>query len=449
MGRLLGRLDHAKLCRVDICHAQARKKIEIRGALNHNLLDAGVVEIFEVGLIVPADILGLLGVRRLVSIGEHHDNRLATRLFANGVERHRRRGTVLALGRHRNQALATNRLLRIAQRRHVDAALKRRRDGLGRKAELTRNNNRREEVVQVRDRIVAKVVCMSRLPLMATFAHGKRMRIAVERHQLVIGLGVGKTAALTMRVTKMAQMAVVVLKLAATLRTSGKIAHDALRIRRVVLKPRDGVVNTIRILRRQTAADHIVCIQDKLGCRRDVLAHYREDEIGVGVAREGIAVEVRNKDDLGNQIGQHGAERKLVELHYRYVELLSTREGGVLDKCALNAVANVAARTVIDHLDTVIAQQVAQQVIRGCLAVRSGDENNARRLVDIGEKRGIDLFGDNTRHLSGITARKLERRSRGPRYGHGEMETRSLGTLSGIAHSGFSFHAKFSITRPL
>ena len=56
------------------------------------------------------------------------------------------------------------------------------------------------------------------------------MSVAVERHELVIGLGVSETAALTMRVTKMAQMAVVVFKLATTLRTSGEVAHNALRI---------------------------------------------------------------------------------------------------------------------------------------------------------------------------------------------------------------------------
>ena len=202
-------------------------------------------------------------------------------------------------------------------------------------------------------------------------------------------------------------------------------------------------------MRRQTAADHIVCIQDKLGCRRDVLTHHREDEVGVGVAREGITIEVRDEDNLGNQIGQHGAERKLVELHDCHVELLATRNGGILDKRALNAVANITARTIIDHLDAVIAQQVAQQVIRGCLAVRSRDEDDARRLVDISKERRIDLLGDNARHLPGIAARELKRRSRSPRHGHGEMETRSLGTLSGIAHSGFSFHVKFSITRLL
>ena len=65
---------------------------------------------------------------------------------------------------------------------------------------------------------------------MAAFAHGKRMSIAVERHELVIRLGVSETAALAMRVTKMAQMAVVILKLATTLRTSGEVAHNALRI---------------------------------------------------------------------------------------------------------------------------------------------------------------------------------------------------------------------------
>ena len=56
------------------------------------------------------------------------------------------------------------------------------------------------------------------------------MSIAVERHELVIGLGVSETAALAMCVAKMAQMAVVILKLATALRTSGKIAHNALRI---------------------------------------------------------------------------------------------------------------------------------------------------------------------------------------------------------------------------
>ena len=74
------------------------------------------------------------------------------------------------------------------------------------------------------------MVRVGRLPLMAAFAHGKRMSVAVERHELVIGLGVSETAALAMCVTKMAQMAVVILKLAAALRTSGEIAHDALRI---------------------------------------------------------------------------------------------------------------------------------------------------------------------------------------------------------------------------
>ena len=284
---------------------------------------------------------------------------------------------------------------------------------------------------------------------MTSLAHGKCVCIAVERHKLVIGLGIGKTAALAMRVTKMTQVAIVVLEFAAALRTGREVAHDTLGIRRVVLEARDGIVHAVRILRCQTAADHIVCVQDELGCGRDVLAHHGEDEIGVGVAREGVAVEVRNEDNLGNQIGQHGAERKLVELHHCHVEFLTTGNGSVLDKRALNAVADITARTVIDHLDAVIAQQIAQQVIRGCLAVRSRDEHDARGLVDIGEERGIDLFGDNARHLAGVTARKLERRSRSSRYGHSEMETRSLGTLSGIAHSGFSFHVKFSITRPL
>ena len=165
-----------------------------------------------------------------MGIGKHHDDCLATGLFTNGIERHRRRRAVLALGRHCNQALATNRLLCIAQRRHVDAALQRGANGLGRKPQLTGHNNSGEETVQVRDRVIAKVICVGRLPLMAALTHGKRMSVAVERHELVIGLGVSETAALTMRVTKMAQMAVVILKLATTLRTSGEVAHNALRI---------------------------------------------------------------------------------------------------------------------------------------------------------------------------------------------------------------------------
>ena len=139
----------------------------------------------------------------------------------------------------------------------------------------------------------------------------------------------------------------------------------------------------------------------------------------------------------GTRSGSHGAERKLVELHDCHVELLTTRNGGILDKRALNAVANITARTIIDHLDAIIAQQVAQQVIRGCLAVRSRDEDDARRLVDISKERRIDLLGDNARHLPGIAARELKRRSRSLDTAIARWKRGPLAPLVALLTAGF------------
>ena len=96
-GGLLGGLYHGELVRVNAGQAQARQQVGVGGALDHHLLDAGVLEVLKVGLVVPAYVLGLLRVGSLVRIGQHDHDGLAARLLADGVKRHGRGRAVLAL----------------------------------------------------------------------------------------------------------------------------------------------------------------------------------------------------------------------------------------------------------------------------------------------------------------------------------------------------------------
>ena len=118
------------------------------------------------------------------------------------------------------------------------------------------------------------------------------------------------------------------------------------------------------------------------------MAHHVEDEVRVGVAAKGVAIEVGHQDDVGRQVRQDLAEGELVQLHDGYVLLGTTGHGCVSDECGLDAVCHVAAGSVVDHLVLVVGEKIVQQV---------------------SEDLRVDLLGNHARKLAAVAVRCRER----------------------------------------
>ena len=208
---------------------------------------------------------------------------------------------------------------------------------------------------------------------------------------------------------QVAQVAVVILKLAAADGAGREVADNALGLGGVVGQAADGVVDAVGVLRRQTAGDEVVRVEHQLGLGAHVVAHHVEDEIRVGVAAEGVAIEVGHQDDVGRQVRQDLAEGELVQLHDGHVLLGTTGHGCVSDECGLDAVCHIAAGPVVDHLVLVVGEKIVQQVVGGGLAIGARDAHHGLGTRHVGENLRVDLLGNHARKLAAVAVRCRER----------------------------------------
>ena len=105
---------------------------------------------------------------------------------------------------------------------------------------------------------------------------------------------------------------------------------------------------------------------------------------------------------------QDEARRELVELHAGDLLALPVAERRVLDERALDAVDGVAAGAVGDQVVAVVGEQVVEQVGRGGLAVGAGHEHHVLGLAYVGEKRRIDLLGDDAGQLAALAPERRQ-----------------------------------------
>ena len=204
-------------------------------------------------------------------------------------------------------------------------------------------------------------------------------------------------------------MAVVVLKLAAADGAGREVADNTLGLGGVVGQAADGVVDAVGVLRRQAAGDEVVRVEHQLGLGAHVVAHHVEDEVRVGVAAKGVAIEVGHQDDVGRQVRQDLAEGELVQLHDGHVLLGTTGHGCVSDERGLDAVCHVAASPVVDHLVLVVGEKIVQQVVGGGLAIGARDAHHGLGTRHVGENLRVDLLGNHARKLAAVAVRCRER----------------------------------------
>ena len=156
------------------------------------------------------------------------------------------------------------------------------------------------------------------------------------------------------------------------------------------------------IVRRDSVRDEVVRAYDEAGALGDRAFYEIRDVLGVGVAHERIAEEVRDTEDIRCDMVEDTVGGAFVHLEDRGVAFSLAGERAALNEARRYAGGDVGAELVVHYAQPAPGEDVYQHVGGGRLAVGAGDGDDGLRHLHVAHEAGAEAESQGAGEISRV-----------------------------------------------